>query len=203
MKDAKYFIFLNAGKISRLMNEHYNDLRQKIPRLSIERHMVMFQSSRSKQKITCSTNIFTPLYHLSPQQKTMPLWVDESVWNQFLENDCEFDKRELNESINERPNDSEKKLFCAIERTSTNTEKTKTDGELNYETVTTKAVTTKPQMEHEKKANEFDQRQESFNSLTAKSVLAGEKLIATYSNATQEQYIIFYVKQKTSHAKIY
>jgi hypothetical protein len=39
-------------------------------------------------------------------------------------------------------------------------------------------------MEHEKKANEFDQRQESFNSLTAKSVLAGEKLIATYSNAT-------------------
>jgi hypothetical protein len=37
----------------------------------------------------------------------------------------------------------------------------KIDGELNYETVTNKAVTTKPQMEHDKKANEFDKRQES------------------------------------------
>ncbi len=92
----------------------------------------------------------------------MPLWVDKSVWKLFLESDCEYDKREFNKSINERPNDSEKKLFCAIsKRTSTNTGKTKTDGELNYETVTKKAVTTKPQMEHKKKANEFDQRQES------------------------------------------
>jgi hypothetical protein len=47
-----------------------------------------------------------------------------------------------------------KNLYAAIE-------KMKTDGKLNYETVMTKAVTTKPQMEHEKKANEFDQRQES------------------------------------------
>jgi hypothetical protein len=39
-----------------------------------------------------------------------------------------------------------KKNLCAA------IEKTKTDGELNYETVTTKAVTTKPQMEHEKKS---------------------------------------------------
>jgi hypothetical protein len=75
------------------------------------------------------------------------------VWKLFLESDCEFDKRHLSESINERPNDSEKKLYTAIE-------KTKTDGKLNFETVTTKAVTTKPQMEHEKK-NEFDQRRES------------------------------------------
>jgi hypothetical protein len=59
----------------------------------------------------------------------------------------------LSEAINERPNDSEKNLYAAIE-------KTKTDGKLNYETVTTKAVMTKPQMEYEKKANEFDQRQE-------------------------------------------
>jgi hypothetical protein len=33
------------GEISRLMNECYNDLRKKIPWLSIERHMVTFQSS--------------------------------------------------------------------------------------------------------------------------------------------------------------
>ncbi len=66
------------------------------------------------------------------------------------------------ESINEHPNDSEKKLYGAIrKRTSTNTEKTKTDGKLNFETITTKAVMTKPQMEHEKKGNEFDQRQGS------------------------------------------
>ncbi len=87
----------------------------------------------------------------------MPLWVNRSVWKLFLESDCEFDKRDFHESINERPNDSEKKIFGAIsKRTSTNTEKTKTDGKLNYETVTTKAVMTIPQMEHEKKANEFD-----------------------------------------------
>jgi hypothetical protein len=34
------------------------------------------------------------------------------------------------------------------------------------------------------------------NSLTAKSVLAGEKLIATYSISTYKLYIIFYVNQK-------
>ena len=107
--------------------------------------MVRFQSSRSNKKPTWSTNIFTPLYHLSPEHKTMPLWVDKSIWKLFLESDCEFNKRDLSESINERPNDSEKNLYAAIE-------KTKTDGKLNNETVTTKAVMTKPQMEHEKKS---------------------------------------------------
>ncbi len=141
-KDANT-IFPNVEVISRLMNECYNDLRKKIPRLSIERHMVTFQSSRSKQKIACPTNMLTPLYHLSPEHKTMPLWVDKSVWKLFLESDCEFDKRDLSESINERPNDSEK-IYAVIE-------KMKTDGELNCETVTTKAVMTKPQMVHEKK----------------------------------------------------
>jgi hypothetical protein len=106
-KDAN-MIFPNVEVISRLMNERYNDLRKKIPRLSIERHMVMFQSSRSKQKIACPTNIFTPLYHLSPEHKTMPLWVDKSVWKLILESDCELDKRDLSKSMNERPNDSEK-----------------------------------------------------------------------------------------------
>ncbi len=91
--DANMF-FPNVGEISRLMNECYNELRKKVPRLSIERHMVTFQSKRCKQKITtCSTNIFTPLYHLSPLHKTMPLWVDKSVWKLFLECDCEFDKK--------------------------------------------------------------------------------------------------------------
>ncbi len=84
------------------------------------------------------------MYHLSPEHKAMPLWVDKSVWKLFLESDYEFDKRDLSKSINERPYDSEKNLHAAIE-------KTKTDGELNYEMVTTKAVRTKPQMEHEKK----------------------------------------------------
>jgi hypothetical protein len=70
--------------------------------------MVKIESNRRKQKITCSTNIFTPLYHLSPLHKTMPLWFDKSVWNLFLESDCEFDKRDLSELINEHPNDSEK-----------------------------------------------------------------------------------------------
>ncbi len=143
-KDAN-MIFLNVGEISRLMNEHHSDLRKKILRISIERHMVTFQSSRSKQKITWFTNIFTPLYHLSPEHKTMPLWIDESVWKLFLESDYEFDKRDLSGSINERPNDSEKNLYAAIE-------KTKTDGKLNYKTVMTNAVMTKLQMEHEKKS---------------------------------------------------
>jgi hypothetical protein len=106
-EDANMF-FPNVGEISQLMNECYNELRKKVPQLSIERHMVTFQSKRSKQKITtCSTNIFTLLYHLSPLHKTMPLWVDKTVWKFFLACDCEFDKRDFSESINEHPNDSE------------------------------------------------------------------------------------------------
>jgi hypothetical protein len=91
------------------MNEQYNELRKKFPQLSMERHMVTFESKRSKQKITCSTNILTPLYHLSQLHKTMPLWRDKSVWKLFLESDGEFDKRDLSKSINEHLNDSEKK----------------------------------------------------------------------------------------------
>jgi hypothetical protein len=72
----------------------------------------------------------------------------------FLESDYEFDKRDFHKSINETPNDSEKNLYAAIE-------KTKTGGKLNYETVTTKAGMTNPKMEHEKKTNEFDPREES------------------------------------------
>ncbi len=41
----------------------------------------------------------------------------------------------------------------------------------------------------------------TVNSLSAKSVLAGEKLVATYSISTQEQYLIFYVKQKLGTPK--
>jgi hypothetical protein len=143
-KDANIF-FLNFEVISWLMNERYNDLRKKFPQLLIERNLVTFQSSRSNKKITWSTHIFTPLYHLSPEHKTMPLWVDESVWKLFLESDYEYEKRYLHKSINERPNDSEKNLYAAIE-------KMKTDGELNYEMVKAKAVTTKPKMEDEKKS---------------------------------------------------
>jgi hypothetical protein len=49
MKDAN-MIFPNVEVISGLMNERYNDLRKKIPLLSIERHMVTFQSSRKQTK---------------------------------------------------------------------------------------------------------------------------------------------------------
>ncbi len=68
--------------------------------------------------------------------------VDKSVWKLLLESDYEFNKRDFSKSMNERPNDSEKNLYAAIE-------KTKTDGKLNYEMVTTKAGMTTPQMEHE------------------------------------------------------
>ncbi len=130
--DANMF-FPNVEGISRLMNDQYNELRNKFPQLSIERHMVKIESKRSKQKITCSTNIFTPLYHLSRLHKTIPLWFDKSVWKLFLGSDCEFDKKDLSELINEHLNDSEKKLYDAIsERISTNTEKTKTVGEPNF-----------------------------------------------------------------------
>jgi hypothetical protein len=101
---------------------------------------------------------------LSPLQKTMPLWVNKSVWKLFLGKDSEFNKRDFFESINECRNDSVKKLYSAIsKRILTNTEKAKTYGKLNSETVTTIAVTTKPQMEQEKKTNEFDYRQETSN----------------------------------------
>ncbi len=42
---------------------------------------------------------------------------------------------------------------------------------------------------------------DDINSLSAKSVLAGEKLVATYSISTQEQYMIFYVKRKLGAPK--
>jgi hypothetical protein len=100
--------FTNVGGISLLMNEQYNELRKKFSQLSIERHMVTFESKRSKQKIPCSTNIFTKLYHLSQLHETMPLWRNKSVWKLIIESDCEFDKRDLSESKNEHLNDSEK-----------------------------------------------------------------------------------------------
>jgi hypothetical protein len=153
LKEDANVIFLNVKSITRLMNECYNDLRKKFPQLSIQRHIVTFQSSRSNKKISWSTNIFTPLYHLSPEQKTMPLWVDKSVWKLFLESEYEFDQRDFHKPIKKHQMILKKNLYTAIE-------KTKTIGQLNYETVTTKAVMTKPQTEHEKKANEFDQRQE-------------------------------------------
>ncbi len=42
--------FPNVEGISRLMNDQYNELRKKFPQLSIERHMVMFESKRSDDK---------------------------------------------------------------------------------------------------------------------------------------------------------
>ncbi len=127
LTDDANMIFPNVDVITQLMNERYNELRKRfILHLSIKRHMVTFQSTRIKQKITCSTNIFTPLYHLSPLHKTMPLWVNKSVWKLILGSDSEFDKRDLSKSINECPNDSENKLYGAkSKRLSTNTEQTR------------------------------------------------------------------------------
>ncbi len=76
--------------------------------------MVTFQSSKGVER--WSTCIFTPLYHLSPEHKTMPPWFDESVWRMFLESDYEFNNRGFHKPINETPNDSEKKLYAAIEK---------------------------------------------------------------------------------------
>ncbi len=42
---------------------------------------------------------------------------------------------------------------------------------------------------------------DSINSLSAKSVLEGEKLVAMYSISTQEQYKIFYAKRKLGTTK--
>jgi hypothetical protein len=153
LTDDANIIFLNVELMAQIMNERYNDLKNKyLPLLSIERTLVTYRSSTRTKR--WSTNIFTPLYHLSPEQKTMPLWVNKSVWKLFLESEYEFNNEIFHRSITETPNDSEKKLYTAIE-------KMKTIGKLNYETVTTKAVMTKPQTEHEKKANEFDQMQKS------------------------------------------
>jgi hypothetical protein len=109
-------IFLTVESMSQLMNDRYDGLRKKFQQLSIERNMVTFQSSRSIKTFWWSTNIFTPLYHLSPEHKTMPLWVDESVWKLFLESDYEFDKRGFHKSINETPNDSEKIYMLLLKR---------------------------------------------------------------------------------------
>jgi hypothetical protein len=46
----------------------------------------------------------------------MPPWFDESVWRMFLESDYEFNNRGFHKPINETPNDSEKKLYAAIEK---------------------------------------------------------------------------------------
>ncbi len=71
----------------------------------------------------------------------MPLWQDKSVWELFLEGYCEFVRRDFSESINEHPNDSEKKLINAIrERISIINEKEKTDGKTNLKTETTEAL---------------------------------------------------------------
>jgi hypothetical protein len=117
----------------------------------------------------------------------MPLWVDKSLWKLFLESEYVFDNRDFNhKTINETPNDSEKKLYAAIE-------KTKTTGKLKYETVTTKAVMPQPQKEHE---NEFDQRQE----LTKKVNEGGEK-----TNSSNKEFVITKKKavQKTDSSNVY
>jgi hypothetical protein len=165
-----------------LMNEQYNEVGKKFPQFSIERHMVMFESKRSKQKITCSTNIFIPLYQLSALHKTMPLWFNESVWKLFLGSDCEFDKRDLSELIHEHLNDSEKKLYNAISKIILiNPEKKKTDGKLNFEMATTKAVMTKSQKKEK-------------NLIKGKHCLKKENKGGEKTNSSEDKFV--FVKDK-------
>jgi hypothetical protein len=58
LKKHANIIFLTVESISQLMNDCYNGLRKKFQQLSIERNLVMFQSSRSIKKFWWSTNIF-------------------------------------------------------------------------------------------------------------------------------------------------
>ncbi len=80
--DANVF-FPNVETLSHLMNQQYKELKKKIHQLSIERHQVAFHSKATKEKMTCSTNIFTPFYHFTKQNETMPLWCNKSVWQLF------------------------------------------------------------------------------------------------------------------------
>jgi hypothetical protein len=57
--------YLNVKILSRLMNEQYNQLKEKFPSLSIERHQVSIQPKTELKHLLLLTNILTPLYHFS------------------------------------------------------------------------------------------------------------------------------------------
>ncbi len=75
------------------MNNQYNELRRKIPELTIERHKVLFQSKTKQECFLLSTNIYSPLYHFLEGKWTLPLWHDEVHWELFLEGDSGFDEK--------------------------------------------------------------------------------------------------------------
>ena len=63
----KYFPIVEI--LSRLMNEQYNQLKEKFPSLTIEKHQVLFQPKSEQKRFLLSTNILTLLYHFSDKKE--------------------------------------------------------------------------------------------------------------------------------------
>ncbi len=112
-KDSNEY-FPNVEILSRLMNEQYNQLKEKFPSLTIERHQVLFQPKTEQKPFLLSTNILTPLYHFSDKKRTLPLRCEEFCWELFLKGDSGFVKKNLSDTINQNPTPAEKELISAI-----------------------------------------------------------------------------------------
>jgi hypothetical protein len=67
-KDS-YKYFPNVEKLSHSMNEQYNQLKEKFPSLTIERHQVLFLPKTKQKCFLLSTNILTLLYHFSDKKE--------------------------------------------------------------------------------------------------------------------------------------
>ncbi len=85
----------NVETLSKMMNNQYNELKKKIPVLTIERHQVSFQSKTKQVCFLLSTNIYSPLYHFSEEKWTLPLWHKEVCRSLFLERDSGFVQKEF------------------------------------------------------------------------------------------------------------
>jgi hypothetical protein len=89
------------------MDDQYNELRRKIPELTIERHQVLFQSITKQECFLLSTSIYTtPLYHFLEGKRTLPQWHEEFCWELFLEGDSGFVEKK-NDTIKENPTPAE------------------------------------------------------------------------------------------------
>ncbi len=130
-----------------MMNDQYDELKKKIPELTIERHQVSFQSKTKQEHFLLSVNIYNPLHHLSEGKWTLPLW-QEFCWGLFLEGDSGYVEKNSN-TINENLTPAEKNLFTAIcQRILAGNEKKETDGKT---------------MDHEKKKTPIPNKEKDQN----------------------------------------
>jgi hypothetical protein len=74
----------NVDRISDIINEKYNSLRNSIQGLTVERDKVVFGSTNLR------TYMITPLYQVSDKHITMPIWCDEDAWRHFLTTNSGF-----------------------------------------------------------------------------------------------------------------